>query len=472
MAKVRIGYGTDFSLENELVGIGTDTPVKYNLDLRNNSSNLLNDYYNVGVATIGSSSGFLDNKQTLKTHSIIDNRSVGSISAEIIIDGEVTVSSGSTIISGVETLTVTDNFTLPGITDDKPTVGTTRFNENLGALEFYTGVEWRAVNSYIDSGNRGRCLIMGGSGTNAKHLQTIDYVSIPTTGNAISFGDLLEPVDGMGACSSSIRAVTFGGTQNPGSSNTTVNTMQYVTIQSSGNSINFGDLQGTHRYPGSATNGTRAIVFGGSGNPSYREEIEFFNISTLGNSIDTGGTARRTSLMEQVYSPTRAIFVSGYTPSNAPSNGGTVNNISKFTHYINITSAGNTTDFGEMYLRSGSGMSNRTRGIIGGGGNPTFPMSGMYYITIASLGNFEYFGEMVGGASSRGNGNASSQTRGLFCGGSTPAPSRINNIEYVTFSALGNAVDFGDLTSKCADGAEGVTATSVTSDSHGGLGGF
>ena len=35
MAKVRIGYGTDFSLENKFVGIGTDTPAKYNLDLRN-----------------------------------------------------------------------------------------------------------------------------------------------------------------------------------------------------------------------------------------------------------------------------------------------------------------------------------------------------------------------------------------------------------------------------------------------------
>ena len=61
MAKVRIGYGTDFSLENELVGIRTDTPTKYNLDLRGSNSTLLKDYYNVGVATIGSFSGFLDN---------------------------------------------------------------------------------------------------------------------------------------------------------------------------------------------------------------------------------------------------------------------------------------------------------------------------------------------------------------------------------------------------------------------------
>ena len=115
-------------------------------------------------------------------------------------------------------------------------------------------------------------------------------------------------------------------------------------------------------------------------------------------------------------------------------------------------------------------MSNQTRGIIGGGGNPAFPQTRMYYITIASLGEFQCFGEVTEG-SQKGNGNASSSTRGLFCGGSTPAPGRVNNIEYVTFSALGNAVDFGDLISKCDDGV-GQTSTSVASDSHGGLGGF
>ena len=31
-----------------------------------------------------------------------------------------------------------------------------RFNEDLGTLEFYTGDEWRTVNSFKDTGNRGR----------------------------------------------------------------------------------------------------------------------------------------------------------------------------------------------------------------------------------------------------------------------------------------------------------------------------
>ena len=469
MPSYRIGVGSDFVLKNRNIGIGRDNPTK-NLDVAGTTKSKYLDVS--GVSTLTSYSGFHSLEQGGNTTLSADHTAMGDI---VVGVGETfTVSSGSTVsVRTFGTISIGTHFSLPiGGVEDRPEVpveGTVRYNRDLNTLEFYNGIEWR---QFTVSGASGRCLIMGGSGTNAKHLQTIDYVSIPTTGNAISFGDLLEPVDGMSATSSSIRAVTFGGTQNPNSpnTNTTVNVMQYVTMTSSGNATDFGDLVGKHRYPGSATNGTRAILFGGSGSPSYKTGIEMFNISTLGNAVDTGGDAKAASLMEQVYSPTRAIFVSGYTPANAPANGGTVDNIVPFTHYINIVSTGDTTNFGEMYLRSGSGVSNQTRGIIGGGGNPSFPQTRMYYITIASLGEFQCFGEVTEG-SQKGNGNASSSTRGLFCGGSTPAPGRINNIDYVTFSALGNAVDFGDLISKCADGA-GQTSISVASDSHGGLGGY
>ncbi len=470
MPSYRIGFGSDFTLKNQKLGVGTDT-ASAELDIRGTAS--FNDA-DLGVSTFSSYSGFSAQEYT-NTDLVLGSDEYSATGDIVVgIGSTFVVSVGTTVTVGtVESVSIGTHFSPPtGDINDRPEVpveGTVRFNRDLNTLEFYNGIEWR---QFTVNGASGRCLIMGGSGTNAKHLQTIDYVNIATTGNSINFGEILDPTDGMGATSSSIRAVTFGGTKNPGDNaqQATINVMQYVTMASSGNAINFGDLVGTHRYSGSATNGTRAILFGGSGSPGYKEEIETFNISTLGNAVDTGGLAKRTSLMEQVYSPTRAIFVSGYTNVSALYNLGAVDNISKFTHYINITSSGNTTDFGEMYLRSGTGVSNQTRGIIGGGGNPTFPQTRMYHITIASLGEFQEFGEITEG-SQKGNGNASSPTRGLFCGGSTPAPGRVNNIEYVTFSALGNAVDFGDLVSKCADG-EGQTSTSVASDSHGGLGGY
>ena len=156
MAKGRIGFSTHFEIENELAGIGTDNPTNTKQVLGNIKSS---DAKVIGITTLTTFDGFTDTKLSL-------HGSVGSkqhtTSGEIIIEGNVYISSGTTYISGPENLTVTDNFTLPGISDDKPTVGTMRFNEDLASLEFYTGVEWKAVNSYVDMGNRARGLFMGG----------------------------------------------------------------------------------------------------------------------------------------------------------------------------------------------------------------------------------------------------------------------------------------------------------------------
>ena len=59
--------------------------------------------------------------------------------------------------------------------------------------------------------------------------------------------------------------------------------------------------------------------------------------------------------------------------------------------------------------------------------------------------------------------SASNKTRGLFAGGYSPDNSNV--IDFITFSSLGNAQDFGDLT-------EEKRGVSGLSDSHGGLGGF
>ena len=174
MAKVRIGFGSDFVVQNESVGIKTDTPGA-NLhvfgDIKSTSASI------VGVSTFTSYTGFVDKTHKLGTSTIDLNSQQHSLSGEIIIEGEVTVSTGTTFTSGPENLTVTDSFTLPGISEDKPSAGTMRFNENLGSLEFYTGVEWRAVNSRVDMGNRGRGLVGGGNDASVQ-VSTIDYIEI------------------------------------------------------------------------------------------------------------------------------------------------------------------------------------------------------------------------------------------------------------------------------------------------------
>ena len=184
MAKIRIGFSTHFEVENELVGIGTDNPTNTKQVLGNIHAT---NTKSVGVSTFTTFDGFVDTKASI---SGLEGSEQGSISGEIIIEGSETVSSGTTFTSGPKNLTVTDNFTLPGISDDKPSVGTTRFNENLGALEFYTGSEWRAVNSYVNMGNRGRGGFAGGRDSGSSDRTEIQFINIASVGNAQDFGDL------------------------------------------------------------------------------------------------------------------------------------------------------------------------------------------------------------------------------------------------------------------------------------------
>jgi len=439
MAKVRIGFSTHFEVENELVGIGTDNPTNTLQALGNIKSS---DAKAIGVSTLTTFDGFTDTKLSLQGSA---GAKQGTTSGEIIIEGNVTVSSGTTFTSGPENLTVTDNFTLPGISDDRPTVGTTRFNENLAALEFYTGSEWRAVNSYVDMGSRGRAVRAIGQSDVGSKQTTIDCFEIATTGNATYFGESSSSrYYGCSMGSNGTRGLFGGGSD----------VIDYVTIAAEGNAIDFGNLSASLQILAGTSSQTRGFKFGGY---SINNVIEYVNISTIGNAIDFGDLPLGIDAMGACSSPTRGIICAGRTegPEN-PLN---------MIDYITMASSGNAVDFGLYTQRADElvGCSNNVRGVFGGRKSPALGTS-YNYLTIASTGNAEYFGDLT--FAKREMGAASSQTRGTFFGGINPDSSvRYNTIEYVTFSTTGNGLDFGDLT-------ERARIPSGVSDSHGGLGGF
>ena len=112
-----------------------------------------------------------------------------------------------------------------------------------------------------------------------------------------------------------------------------------------------------------------------------------------------------------------------------------------------------------------SAAANSVRGLWAGG-YASSPRQSVGYtnviqkITIASSGNASYFGDLTG-TKLYGDGSSTS-TRGVFAGS---ASQYSNVIEYVTIESSGNSIDFGDLPME--KGYHGMT-----SDSHGGLGGF
>ena len=447
MAKIRIGFSTHFEVENELVGIGTDNPTNTKQVLGNIHST---NAKSVGVSTFTTFDGFLDSKAGI---SGLEGSEQGSLSGEIIIEGGATVSSGATFRSGPKSLTVTDSFTLPGISDDKPTAGTTRFNENLGALEFYTGSEWRAVNSYVNMGNRGRGVFAAGVSGPAE-TRTVDYINIASQGNAINFGSAFPQVESrVTGTGNEVRGI-FAGTNDTDSHDI----IEYITTASAGDSIDFGNLSVGRGTMGAAASSTRGIFMAGR-DPGVSNVIDYIEIMTTGNALDFGDCTEQASWVSCNNSTTRAIRMGGEN-SVAPSNqGGRLDTID----FVTISSKGNAVDFGHMSFKRGetASCSSATRGITAGGAPHHFRF--IDYITMASEGNAIVFGELTGGTTSLGAG-VSNSTRGVIAGG-YDGSSSTNAIDFVLFSSTGNAQDFGDLT-------QDRWSLGGASDSHGGLGGF
>ena len=453
MPSIRIGFSTDFNLVGEQVGIGTTNPTA-RLEV---AGQILADNTagSGGISTLTTYDGFLQSAQGIGNTVSIAETSKGnlnSLSGEIKISGEVTVTGDTPVAGGrLDSLTVTDKFDLPHggseYKDDAPEKGTTRFNEDLGQLEFYTGLEWRTVGSIADTGGRGRGIWSGGA--DPAETSLIDFATISTLGNAQNFGDLDTAVQRSGSCASSTRGLIGGG----GFPNET-NVIQYITIASQGNSINFGDLLGegvnNERAETSALSSSTRGVWGGGGQypDASTNRIDYVEIATIGNSIDFGDLTIIKDTNGAVSNGTRGLFCGGATSSVIDA--------------ITISSTGNSIDIGDLtQARSrNAGVSNSTRGVIGGGLSPIL-LNTIDYVTIANNGNAIDFGDLNNAI--RHPGACSSQTRGLWGGGLTPA--EINVIDYVTITTTGNAQDFGDLSTA-------RSRLSALSDSHGGLGGF
>jgi hypothetical protein len=452
MPNIRIGFGTDFNLTNEQIGIGlTNQSVRLQVAGNIRAERLITT--GSGINTFYAYDGFLNDKQESDydlSIDITDKGNLNSLSGEIVINGEVTVSDDTPLTGGrLDSLTVTGKFDLPhgGTKDreDTPEKGSTRFNQDLGQLEFYTGYEWRTVNSYADSG-RGRGVFGGGGAPSGYSTPSaiIDYVQISTLGNALDFGTLTVARNYTASSSSETRGTYAGG-------GSYLNTIDYITLASTGNAIDFGDLTISLFGSKGCSSSTRGLFGGGYVPAANTNVISYIQFATIGNAVDFGDLVIPRRYNSAVSSPTRGIFAGGISPTN-----------DLLIDYVTISSTGNAVTFGNLQTLSqeGTGSSSSTRGIIYGSSNNKT----INYITISTLGNALNFGDLSFNRS--GAGSCSNQVRSIIGGGfPSPALTQLNSIEYVTISTAGNSQDFGDLT-------RSTSLISACSDSHGGLGGF
>ena len=92
----------------------------------------------------------------------------------------------------------------------------------------------------------------GGYNSPVVQSDTIDFVTIASTGNAQDFGDLSAGErGGSSGCASSTRGVIAGG----GAGGAEVNTIEFITISTTGDSLDFGDMREVDRQSASLSNG-------------------------------------------------------------------------------------------------------------------------------------------------------------------------------------------------------------------------
>ena len=206
-----------------------------------------------------------------------------------------------------------------------------------------------------------RGVIAGGRSSTT--TQQMDYIAFATTGNATSFG-LSKPSSSGIYGHASVCDGTYGVIANAGWDiiNLT-NTLQYITIQTTGNSADFGDVAvntGNPSYMAGVSNGTTGVFAGGRRSPN-RDQMQYITIATQGNATDMGNLTLARSDIVGVSDTTYGVFMGGDDPDIGPA----FNTID----YITISSTANATDFGDLnQARSNAaGASDGTYGVYLGG---------------------------------------------------------------------------------------------------------
>ena len=308
-------------------------------------------------------------------------------------------------------------------------------------------------------GPRSRGIFAGGSGNPAGIKDTIDFINIQSTGNAIDFGDMSAVIARPGGVANSTRGLFVGGT-NPVSPYY-LNSIEYITMSSLGNSEDFADVSTRLWYQSGGANDTRAVVGGGYGVPdatSNANSIDIITIATLGaNSSDFGDLLYATREQSGTASPTRVVWFGGKGLTGVSDQQNTI-------QFITIATLGNSEDFGDLPIdtSSSNASSNGIRGFCCGGNTPSpFSASSIFTVTMATKGDATDYDDLN---TSTGQlpqiGTVANSNKAIVAGGTSGGETNV--IQSFSMATTGQSADFGDLTVPRYSPA-GV------SDSHGGL---
>jgi len=198
--------------------------------------------------------------------------------------------------------------------------------------------------------------LLAGGGSTPSNVNNIDHITMASIGNAADFGDLTVARKPLAGASSNTRAIWSGG-NNPDPTNV----IDYVTISTLANAVDFGDLSVARRNGASACSTTRAVFAGGRSQPSPSVDsdvMDYITMASTGNATDFGDLTGGRIANRGVSNTVRGCFMAGLdNPTNY-----------KNIDFVTIASTGNASDFGDLLTasRGGASASNGHGGLVGG----------------------------------------------------------------------------------------------------------
>ena len=303
-----------------------------------------------------------------------------------------------------------------------------------GDIAKVMGVE--LVTSIGYQGNRS--LALGGyTGGYASSSSQIDYKALTSDGNTADFGDTTwAGSHDKRSCGSDSRAVFMGGHDAQSGSTAGTNNIEYITIASTGNGTEFGDvLVAGVILAGGSGNGVRGLFVGGrpSGNT---DQIQYLTVATTGDTSDAGDLTRAAgyTIPNANVAPGRMICTMGLD--------GDYTNLD--FNYVAIMSTDDAADFGDASVAISHtapiGLS-ESRNVWAWGYSNGSHLVNMEYLNPSTLSNTTDFGDLQTTAS-QGAGKHTNGTRGEVWGGEA---SGLTDVQYITIASTGDATNAGEI---------------------------
>ena len=284
-----------------------------------------------------------------------------------------------------------------------------------------SGAAWLGDRAMAYGGDRGT--------GDPRQESNVEYISIAafTSGSWADHTEMGLGAEELACISSGTRGINAGGIRVVSSSGTRFDSIEYVTISTTtSQTSDFGDLTVVKTRLAGLTNSILGLFLGGGSD--YSNMIEQITIASTGDSTDVGDLTESDGSGSAASNATRGLYKYNLFDWVA-------NNV---IEYVTISSPSSTTDFGDLTdNRVTDCCEDSTRvWFMGGYGDVSAAID---YVTVASTGNGADWGDL-NEAKHSGSGTSSNAGRGVYLKGKISTTFKKDS-SYFSLASTGDATD-------------------------------